>query len=68
MPAPRLDCHRCVHYFITWDENFPHGCRCMGFKSRRYPSEEVRQAMNGQNCKLFEPKTPFKIVNNFLAR
>jgi hypothetical protein len=26
----------------------------MGFKSRRYPSEEVRRTMAGQNCRLFE--------------
>ena len=60
MPTPRCDCHRCVHYFITWDEKFPNGCRRMGFKSRRYPADEVRQAMNGQECRLFEPKAPLK--------
>jgi hypothetical protein len=67
MPTPRLDCHRCVHYFVTWDDHFPHGCRGMGFKSRRYPSEEVRQAMNGRDCRLFEPKSPFK-ASRILAR
>jgi hypothetical protein len=68
MPTPRLDCHRCVHYFITWDENFPHGCRCMGFKSRRFPGEEVRQAMNGQACRLFEPKYPLKLSKGSFPR
>jgi hypothetical protein len=61
MPAARLDCHRCLHYFVTWDEHFPHGCRCMGFKSRHQPSEKVRQAMNGLECRLYEPKTPLKL-------
>jgi hypothetical protein len=52
----RGECPRCVHYFITWDERFPHGCRCMGFKSRTAPSEEVRRAMRGKDCRLFEEK------------
>jgi hypothetical protein len=26
----------------------------MGFKSRRYPNEEVRRAMAGCDCRLFE--------------
>lgn len=52
----RVDCHGCVHYLVTWDERFPHGCRCMGFKSARYPGDEVRAAMNGESCRLFEPK------------
>lgn len=60
MPTLRLDCHRCAHYFVTWDEHFPHGCRCMGFKSRRLPGGEVRHAMNGQECRLFVPKPPLK--------
>jgi len=68
MPARRIDCHRCVHYFITWDENFPHGCRSMGFKSRRYPGEEVRQAMNGQECCLFEPKSLLKLSKGSFPR
>ncbi|MCU0585230.1 MAG: hypothetical protein MUC46_04045 [Desulfobacterales bacterium] len=38
----RVDCHLCRHYYVTWDERFPHGCRRMGFKSGRYPNDEVR--------------------------
>ena len=56
MAKPRIDCHRCRHYFITWDERFPHGCRRMGFKSRRSPGDEVRYATSGQNCRLFDEK------------
>jgi hypothetical protein len=29
----------------------------MGFKSRHLPNEEVRQAMNGMECGLFELKS-----------
>ncbi|UCF93824.1 MAG: uracil-DNA glycosylase [Desulfobacterales bacterium] len=51
-----IDCHRCRHYYVTWDLNFPHGCQAMGFKSRLLPSGEVRSTMQGKDCLLFNPK------------
>ncbi|MGD9279741.1 MAG: hypothetical protein PVF60_02570, partial [Desulfobacterales bacterium] len=48
-----IDCHKCIYYYVTWNPNFPHGCRAMGFKSRRYPINEVRVIMNGKDCLLF---------------
>jgi hypothetical protein len=56
MPGGRVACHACRYYHVTWDERFPHGCRRMGFKSFRIPSDEVRRAMQGSDCRLFEPK------------
>ena len=56
MAEQRIDCHRCRYYFISWDEHFPHGCRRMGFKSRLFPGDEVRHAMDGRDCRLFEAK------------
>jgi hypothetical protein len=56
MAELRADCRRCRHYFITWDEDHPHGCRTMGFKGRRLPGEEVRQVMDGEPCRLYEVK------------
>ena len=50
------DCHRCVNYFVTWDAQFPHGCRAMGFKSYQSPIATVRNAMGGADCLLFEEK------------
>ena len=52
----RIDCHKCIYYYVTWNPNFPHGCRAMGFKSRRYPINEVRNIMNGKDCLLFIDK------------
>lgn len=52
----RIDCHNCRYYFVTWKQQFPHGCRAMGFKSRRYPIDEVRSALRGADCLLYEPK------------
>ena len=51
-----ISCHKCIHYYVTWDQKFPHGCRGMGFKGRRYPMHAVRQVMNGKDCLLFSAK------------
>ena len=51
-----ISCHKCIHYYVTWDQNFPHGCRAMGFKGRRYPIVAVREVMNGKACLLFVVK------------
>jgi len=51
-----VDCHKCQYYFVTWNPSFPHGCRAMGFKSRRYPTDEVRSIMTGKDCALYSKK------------
>jgi hypothetical protein len=57
MRPGRIDCHRCHHYFVTWNPAFPHGCRGMGFKSRSLPNDAVRQATGGQDCLMFAPRS-----------
>ena len=52
----RIVCHKCVYYHVTWDKNFPHGCRGFGFKSRQMPSVVVRSNSSGTNCLLFKEK------------
>jgi len=32
-----IDCHKCEHYYVTWDKHFPHGCKAMKFKSKQLP-------------------------------
>ncbi len=49
-----IDCHRCIHYYVTWDVHYPHGCRAMGFKTPRYPIDVVRSAMQGRDCLSYE--------------
>jgi hypothetical protein len=61
-----IDCHKCTHYYVTWDEMLPHGCRAMGFKSRRFPSALVRTCSDGKDCRLYTarknlPHSPQKI-------
>ena len=50
--TPSLRCGSCVHYFVTWDKGFPHGCKAMGFKCRTSPSLRVREA-SGIECQLY---------------
>ena len=51
-----LACHKCIHYYVTWDQYFPHGCRAMNFKSKRLPINDVHMAMLGKDCLAFEMK------------
>jgi len=56
MPAPpRIDCHQCRHYYVTWQKTHPHGCKVMGFKSAQMPSQAVYQS-SGRQCLYFEAK------------
>lgn len=48
-------CLLCRHYYITWEESFPYGCRVMEFKSRILPMQEVLRA-SGEPCRAFLPK------------
>lgn len=56
-----MDCYKCKYYYVTWNKNFPHGCKAMNFKSRKIPSIVVRDSSLGIDCILFEAKR--KIVN-----
>ena len=53
----RVDCLRCKHFYITWDERHPKGCRAMGFKSREMPSTVVLKS-SGTECLRYERKEP----------
>ena len=54
-PRTAIVCRKCRFYYITWDTRQPHGCRAMGFKSRRPPSLVVHRS-SGQECLHFIPK------------
>lgn len=53
------NCLKCVHYFVTWDKNFPRGCRAFGVKTRSMPSESVYRA-TGRHCPAFSPSPKIK--------
>jgi len=55
MEKAKVNCFQYKHFSITWDKNFPRGCRALGFKSREIPYRMVRQA-SGMDCLKFEKK------------
>jgi len=55
----RINCRRCVHYFVTWKPKQPHGCKAYGFRSPHIPSLVVFQS-SGFDCTMFELKNPSK--------
>ena len=50
-----IDCFSCVHFFITYDQVFPYGCKAAGFKSRIMPCKDM-YANSGIVCQLFQKK------------
>ncbi|NPA16769.1 MAG: uracil-DNA glycosylase [Aquificae bacterium] len=55
MDRKSVNCYKCEYFYITWDKNFPYGCKSFGFKSRLLPSVEVKKA-SGRECLSFKPK------------
>jgi hypothetical protein len=53
----RINCRACAHFFITWDNKHPYGCRIMGFKGPMLPCITVLRS-SGQQCLHFQPKPP----------
>ncbi len=51
----RVNCFMCRHFYITYDPNFPYGCRAAGFRSRVLPAEEVFIS-SGMQCLLYTEK------------
>jgi len=52
----RINCRKCIHYFVTWEQNQPHGCKAYGFKSAQIPSQVVLKS-SGMACTLFREKS-----------
>jgi hypothetical protein len=56
MPSERkVNCFQCRHYFVTWDPDFPRGCKAYAFKTHMMPSALVYSS-SGHPCLKFEPK------------
>ncbi|MFI4940341.1 MAG: hypothetical protein ACHP7O_08395, partial [Burkholderiales bacterium] len=53
--SPHPNCLECKHYFISWDAEFPYGCRAINFKSKRQPQLDVLES-SGQACLMFVKK------------
>lgn len=49
------NCSQCRHFYITWNQQTPNGCRRFGIQCKDAPSKIVSQAGLGQ-CQGFEAK------------
>jgi len=50
-----INCFNCHYFYITYDRNFPYGCRAVGFKFRLMPSKEM-YVNSGIDCLLFKER------------
>ena len=55
MTEEKFNCIKCIHFYITWDQRFPNGCKLFGFKTRLLPASLVRNATGGK-CSNFVEK------------
>jgi len=59
VPFKPVNCRRCKHFYITWDKDFPQGCRLYTVKSKQLPCVAVLDA-TGAPCQYWEeaPRKP----------
>ena len=55
MDRNNINCHQCKYFYITWDKNFPKGCKFFGFKTDNLPSISVLES-SGEPCHGFAQK------------
>lgn len=51
----RIICQKCKFYYVTWEQNKPHGCKAYGFKSKVIPSIIVKNS-SGTDCSFYTLK------------
>ena len=52
----RNKCIDCKHFFVTWDQHAPRGCKIYNIKSKMFPSLVVAQSSKNKDCMAFEQK------------
>ena len=55
MTEKKITCNKCTHFYVTWDKQYPRGCRAMGFKTKIMPSLVVFKS-SGVKCMEFKEK------------
>ena len=48
-------CNNCSHFYITYKNSFPYGCRAFGVISKKTPYLEIKN-ISGTDCALFSKK------------
>jgi len=59
MKTDNINCIRCKNFYVTWDKEYPKGCKLFGFKSAKLPSALVLES-TGAVCKNYEDKAKNK--------
>ena len=57
MNSEKIDCMKCEYFVVTWNPEFPRGCKLYGFRTMSIPSIEVFKA-SGEECAGFTAKKP----------
>jgi len=47
-----INCLKCHYFYVTWDKDFPRGCKFFDFKTKNMPSIEVLRS-SGMECLKF---------------
>jgi hypothetical protein len=55
----KVNCKRCIYYYVTWQAATPHGCKAFGFVSKMIPSQQVRKD-SGSICGMYQEKSGIK--------
>jgi len=55
MVNEKINCQKCIYFYVTWDPSFPKGCKLYGFKSMNLPCILVKQS-TGLPCGKFTPR------------
>ncbi len=55
---------KCKHFFITYDQYAPKGCKLHNIKTTQMPSIIIKQANFGKECVGFEEKKKKSNQNN----
>ncbi|MDC1174423.1 hypothetical protein OAT67_03460 [Bacteriovoracaceae bacterium] len=50
--SERPNCLKCKHYYSTYDERSPRGCRFYGFVSASFPTQVVKRE-TGSECMAY---------------
>ncbi|MDH4467993.1 MAG: hypothetical protein QE271_08040 [Bacteriovoracaceae bacterium] len=50
-----VDCRKCIHFYVTWKQARPYGCKLFGFESQSMPSLVVKKESK-QSCQEFRLK------------
>ena len=57
----KIICHNCQHFYITYKNKFPYGCKAFGVISKKIPYLEVKN-ISGINCALFSKRIKMLVL------